>query len=189
MINFFIYMLLLSEVVLFCRIDRDIFGTWITPFLMLSVPYILIITMLINIGPALDLNPLHYESIIIWIVGLAVFWVSGSVPTYLLFRDKVRKNINQPLYLEYSLRTVIIILSWASILASIYGLSKALSGSMLSVLATQEFGDVYGSGWYAHARLCSYAFLMYFVGTSTRKDTFANITAFSIFLCNFFCCF
>jgi hypothetical protein len=62
-------------------------------------------------------------------------------------------------------------------------LNLALAGSPITVLATPEFNEIYSRGWYAHARLLSYALLIYFIGTSTKKKIFTNLTALAIFIC------
>lgn len=70
---------LIAEVLILSRLDRKIFGTWFTPFNMLSIPYTVITALAFLIAPSFDFAPLYAPSLCIWIIGLFIFWVVGFV--------------------------------------------------------------------------------------------------------------
>ena len=101
----------------------------------------------------------------------------------MLYSKYLHKNIHRPISHEDSNKTLIMIMAWFCIFASIYGFRVALSKTNITMLGTDEFFDIYARGWYAHARVFSYPLLIYYIGTTTRKNVLVHITIAALFLC------
>lgn len=75
----FLTLLLLGAVVLvLSRLDRRLFGTWITPFNALAYPYCAVICLAYLFAKPLDFAPVFAPSVLVWIAGLFLIWISGA---------------------------------------------------------------------------------------------------------------
>src|SRR5215472_7254066 len=70
---------LIAEVSILSWVDRRVFGTWFTPFNLLGYPYMVVVVSAFLFAPPLGFVPVYTRSILIWMVGLLVFWSVGSI--------------------------------------------------------------------------------------------------------------
>src|SRR5437867_3450901 len=75
--DYLIIITLIAEVLFLSRVDRKVFGTWLTPFNLLGYPYMVVAVTAFLFAPSFDFAPLYAPSVLIWIVGLFIFWVGG----------------------------------------------------------------------------------------------------------------
>ena len=83
-------LLLTLETLLFIAIDRKMYGTFYTPTIFLSVPYLCIVFVFILFADNFNFYSLYLPSVYIWCIGLALYWLVG----YILSLCLLRKTIN-----------------------------------------------------------------------------------------------
>lgn len=169
--NWLILWLLVAEVVLLSLLDRALFGTWGTPFNLLAYPYAAVATAAFLFAPSLGFVPLHGDSILIWVVGLPVFWV-GGLTVALVAGNAIRSRVasrQPPLYEERSTRLALT-LGWIMIAIMVCGLCASLSSvGGLRGMGTERFIQAFGSGLSGHAMTLSLPLLILLIGTGRRK--------------------
>lgn len=113
MIDWLIFLVLVGEVLVLTILDKTIFGTWITPFSLLSFPYAVVVMTAFLLTPALGFIPLYVESVLIWIVGLLLFWIGGLTISLVLGKTiRTKKKKNQPVLYEKRSEKLSLILAW-----------------------------------------------------------------------------
>lgn len=77
--DYLILILFITEVLTLSMLDRILYGTFLTPTIILSVPYLLIVLIAILLGPSIGFLPFYYPSLWVWIIGLPIFWLPGLI--------------------------------------------------------------------------------------------------------------
>lgn len=77
--DYLIISTLIAEVLVLSRCDQRMFGTKFTPFTFLAYPYMVVVLLAFFFASRLGFFPLYVPSVLIWIVGLFVFWATGFV--------------------------------------------------------------------------------------------------------------
>lgn len=75
-------LLLTLETLLFIAIDRKMYGTFYTPTIFLSVPYLCIVFVFILFADNFNFYSLYLPSVYIWCIGLALYWLVGYQPMH-----------------------------------------------------------------------------------------------------------
>jgi hypothetical protein len=89
MTDFLILLLLGAEVLVLSRLDRRLFGTWITPFNALAYPYCGVIFLAYLFAKPLDFAPVFAPSVLVWIAGLSLIWISGAFLAWALLDIRI----------------------------------------------------------------------------------------------------
>ena len=157
MLTIFAFAILVFEIAVLSRIDRRRFGTWVTPFNVLAYPYAVVVFLILLLGSALDFVPLYGPSVFIWIVGLFLFWASGSFLSWALLDYKPRCTAVEFANFcldDMTVRKLATTLAWVAIPLMLYGVfSSAMSAGGLSQIGTQNFKDAYIHGVHGHAQV------------------------------------
>ncbi|MBK8047810.1 MAG: hypothetical protein IPK16_12170 [Anaerolineales bacterium] len=152
------------------------FGTWMTPFNLLAVPYAVIATAATFFSQPLGFIPISSASFWIWGVGLLYFFLAG-LPVMLLYGDTIRNSIGGQKPLQY-LRTgqwIAIGLGWGVILLLVF---RFVSIGGFSAMADEAgYSAAMGRGLVGHARVLSYLLVTLLVGTLGRRQWFGWLTA------------
>jgi hypothetical protein len=177
MIDWFILYILISEIIILSIIDKIIYGTWITPFTLIGVPYTLVSITAFFFGPVLGFITLYVESIIIWEIGLFLFFLGGLLVALLLLKPLRSRNRTdrQFLYEKKSDRWALL-LAWMTIFVMAYGLYNSIKSLGWQQIATDEFGELYGYGWVGHFRNFSMGITIFLIGTVNRRHKFKIFT-------------
>ena len=147
--NWAILFILASEVLLFSRLEKAFYGSWITPFNILAFPYCIVVVLAFTFANPLDFIPLNMESVIIWIVGLFVFWL-GSLLNKLITGNKILLSLKNKNRLPSNADSakIPLFLSWISIFVMSYGLVTILRKEGLLYLTSDDFQAHFAEGWY-----------------------------------------
>lgn len=180
MMDWIIILILSGEVLFLTRLDKIIYGTWITPFFLLAVPYTVVAVTAFMFAPALGFISLYAESVLIWIAGLFLFWLGGQMIALPLGKTvRARAKRNQSVLYEKESENLALILAWITIFVMCYGLLASLKSLGWQQIATDEFAKSYGYGWVGHFMTFSMGLAIFLIGTANRKNVFG---LFAIFL-------
>ena len=171
MIEWCIIITLIGEVLFFTRLDKIVYGTWITPICLLAVPYTVIVVIAFFCAPMLGYIPLYVESVWIWIFGLFFFWLPGQI-VMLLLSKKVRASVKKSkfFFFEKESEKIVLILSCITITLLCYGLFVSLKSLGFYQIATDEFAKSYGYGIIGHVKNFSMSLFVFLIGTACRKN-------------------
>jgi oligosaccharide repeat unit polymerase len=153
------------------------FGTWITPFSFLSFPYTVIVMMAFLLGPTLGFIPLYVESVLIWIVGLLLFWIGGliiALPLGKTIRSKEKRN--QSFLYEEASEKWVLMFSWLTIFVLIYATINSINLLGFHALGSDDFAKSYGYGFAGHVKNFSIGLFIFLVGTARRDNVFGLFT-------------
>jgi oligosaccharide repeat unit polymerase len=168
---------LIAEVLILSRVDRRVFGTWFTPFTLLSVPYGAVAVLAFLFAPSLDFAPLYTPSLCIWIVGLFIFWVVGFVLGWGIFGLDCQQ-IDKPSILHPAVpksNTEARSIKWANWAA--WAMAPILLLGFLSTLRTSggweeiggpEYRDNYSRGLHAHLIVVGLAVIILLIGCNGK---------------------
>lgn len=167
--------------------DHRIFRTWLTPFVLLAVPYTSVALLAFSIGPVLGFVPLYAPSVVIWIAALMAFWVGGMAAALPLRRSPARmiSRLHTSLRYETQSRKLVMLISWGCIL--ILGMSAArlaMAGGGFAVLGTDAFTSTYGSGLTGHLFTVAQLMLVYWIGTLRRSRVIDLVTTATLIAVN-----
>ncbi len=165
--EFIILILFITELCILTIWDRMLFGTYITPVTVLSYPYLLVVLLAITLGPKLGFVDFYYPSLLIWMIGLPLFWIPGYIlATYFLRKTNiyhypytVTKNDNLDILINRISYLVITILA----LGFLRAYSRARIGS-------PDFTLIFGSGISGHILLVSKLFFIYLIVRFKKKN-------------------
>jgi len=81
-------------------LDKKIYGTFYTPSIILSVPFLVICILYDLNADLLGFTALNYDVLYIWVFGLFFFWITGVVTTvsmpvkrYIVSKEEKQKDI------------------------------------------------------------------------------------------------
>jgi oligosaccharide repeat unit polymerase len=167
-LDYIILFVLFIEVLLISYFDRRIHGTFFTPVNILSFPYFFLAVIAFFFAKELGFVPFYAPSMIIWIIGLFIFWLPSLVFNYYLNSNKIFVSKTK-FYLEENdtqsgFAKFLLILSWISILVVIYGFLISISIFGIEKLGSEEFTRFYGSGFSGHFLVLNVLLFVYFFG-------------------------
>jgi len=177
MIDWLILLILIEEVFILTKLDKIIYGTWITPFSLLAFPYTVVVITAVLFAPALGFISLYVESVLIWIVGLLLFWLGGLMIALPLGKTiRAKAKMNQPFLYEKESQKLVLMLAWITIPVMVYGLFVSLRSLGLQEVGTDEFAKSYGYGFVGHIKAFSFGLTVYLIGTAHRNNIFGLFT-------------
>lgn len=168
--DYLIVAVLVAEVLTLSWADRRIFGTWLTPFCLLSIPYAVVTVLAFLFAPALGFVSLYSPSVVIWEVGVFCFWSVGALIGWgffggvRAFRPFAAATVSQ--VREESSTRLAILVAWVCVPLMAYGLYESLraAGGWMQ-LGSYEFKVDYSHGLGSHAVVLAMALLIYLMGT------------------------
>jgi hypothetical protein len=179
MINLLILFVLVGEALVLTKLDKIIYGTWITPFSLLAFPYTIVVVTAFLFGPTLGFISLYVESVLIWIVGLLLFWLGGQTIALPLSKAiRVKGKRNQPFLYEKKSEKLVLIFAWIAIFMMSYGLLISLGTLGWQEIGTNDFSKSYGYGWVGHFMCFSMGLTIFLIGTVRRGSILGVLTIF-----------
>lgn len=180
---------LVAEVVILSRLDRRVFGTWLTPFNLLAYPYMVVAVSAYLLAPVLDFVPVYTPSILIWSVGLFFFWAVGVFLGWGFFGGKRVPHAfafnESSSFDEVSATRLATGLAWISMPLLAYGLyrSQVEAGGWTNI-GTLDFKMAYSQGMSSHAVVLACPLMVLLVGTyqKGRKLQLLTICGLLLFL-------
>lgn len=186
MIDWLILLVLIGEIFVLTILDKTIFGTWITPFSLLSFPYTIIVMTAFLLAPALGFISLYVESVLIWIAGLFLFWLGGLIIALPLGKTiRARKKRNQLSLYEKTLGKWVLMFAWLSIFVMLYAALNSLRSLGFHGLGSDDFAKSYGYGFAGHVKNFSIGLFVFLVGTVRRDNVFGLFTIFILIVMYF----
>ena len=183
MIDWLVYIILIGEVFLLSTLENINYGTWFTPFNLLAIPYSIVVSLAFFIAPTAGFVPLNMISVLIWEIGLAIFWIFGSLITAICFGRNIKYNLRHLEHIEHNtINLICLLIAWSIIFISLYSLNVSITASGgWSNIGSKVFAKNYGFGWHAHARIFSVPILIYLTGIVNRKKYFVQLTIIVLF--------
>src|SRR5215469_14319256 len=160
---------LVFEVVALSHIDHRLFRTWFTPFNLLAWPYTVIVVLAFLFAPALGFVSLYPPSVLIWIIGLLVFWATGFVIHCVLDcgpdRSVGRHEINRAFFDNSATKiaTSVSIAIMPVLALNLYRASGSVGGWMQA--GSYDFKVAYEHGLAAHALQLALPLCIYLMGS------------------------
>jgi hypothetical protein len=159
----FLLIILSVEVILLSKLDKLFYGTYLTPYIVLSVPYLIVFLLAYSIGPFFGFVSLSYKVVLIAIVYLLIFWFFGSFLMMALIGKYVTGKLSFiPLPEKYSFRSLLIQLSWLMIII----ITIKLIGTIIKfhgfLIYRDDFSKYFNSGFAGHLMTFLILLLMYF---------------------------
>ncbi|HZU44106.1 MAG TPA: DUF6337 family protein [Terriglobales bacterium] len=184
--EYFVVVCLIVEVFVLSRLDRRIFGTWFTPFNLLGYPYMAVVISAFLFAPVLNFVPVYWPSMVIWIVGLFLFWISGlTVGLVSGFRlgPRVATSEAELMFRDAPGIKVAIRIAWGlmPLMALGFYRSQVLAGGW-SEIGTLDFKTAYVHGLPGHAVQLAQPLCVFLLGTYKRGRTFLLLTIVGLFL-------
>ncbi|MDE6264229.1 MAG: oligosaccharide repeat unit polymerase [Paramuribaculum sp.] len=126
-------------------INFRMYKTVLNPLFLLSVPFSIIILCCVLFNDYMNFLPFHFESLWIWIGGLCVFFIGGTVNN-LFFKKKMylNKTIRKISFPEKHYQLFIVIFLLCLIIA--FFKFHSLSFNLIDEIGSKELGDEIGSG-------------------------------------------
>jgi oligosaccharide repeat unit polymerase len=186
--GFLILILLVIEVAVLSRLDRRLFGTWVTPFNVLAFPYTAVVLLAYFLAPLLDFVPPYMPSVLIWVVGLSLIWAAGVFLGWGLldFRDTAQSRDVPPTETFYDSQAIRLatILAWIAIPVALYGtFSLVMEAGGWDQFGTEDFRGSYSYGVHAHAEVVAVLLSILLIGTYRRGRRWVLFTVGSLLLC------
>jgi hypothetical protein len=180
-----IFALLVTQVAVIANVERKAYGTWMTPFTFLAVPYTAVVFLALTLGPLVGFIDLEPLSILWWMAGLLVFWLGGSAVT-LTIGPRVRaasSSVEVGFHFEGGARRVALMLCWVFIPVIALHLNSSIArvGGIIGA-GTEEFEALYGSGLGAHLLTFGTVLVILLLGISQKKDKVLLFTAGTLLL-------
>lgn len=158
-------------VVFISYFDKRVFGTWFTPSIVLSIPYLCVIALNFISGEWIGLNRLEFSSIWYWFFGLLSFWLPGLLIGVLLY--KRTGSVSDILLPENgkNIRFFFRMISVIFLIPMLISLHKVLSFYEYN---SEEANELLGGGIAAHANMWLRISVVYFISVSRfkKKDIF-----------------
>lgn len=163
--------------------DRQIYRTWLTPFVLLAGPYTVIALLAFIIGPVLGFVPLYTPSVVIWIAALLAFWLGGASVAVPLIRQQPRtmRRLHTSLQYEVRSRKLMFLLSWLCVLTLVVAAARIIRDmGGIAGLGTDAFTTLYGSGFTGHIFTVTQLLLVYWIGTYRRLRALDIVTILAV---------
>ena len=165
------------EVVVLSGLEIRGTGTRITPFGLLAFPYLAVVLIAFVLGPSLDFLPLNTNSLIIWMRGLFLVWLTGYFLARIVPGADVFRCLSQRFKAQFHGEASAEKLSaWFAIALIPFLILNVLlslrAAGGWSGLASPEFKSAYAQGWLAHAIAFTEPLFILLVGTAKRKNKF-----------------
>ena len=165
--EFLILVIFIAEIFSLALIDRILFGTFITPVTVLSVPYLIIVIFAITIGPYLGFVAFYLPSLWIWIIGLFLFWLPGLILSFISLEKTKIHDYPFVIHENFQLDSFIYIFSYILVAVLFLGIFKSLSTYQIG---SEELESSLGVGIIAHTSIVSKFFFIYLIVRFKKKN-------------------
>jgi len=92
--TYFFLIVFIIEALVLIQFDRKIWGTYLTPIAFISIPYIIMLVLAIFVAPLIGFYNVYWKSILVWCIGLFVFWLPGFIlGAFSIKRTNKLKNV------------------------------------------------------------------------------------------------
>jgi hypothetical protein len=81
--------LFVLELSLFLFVDWFKYNTLYTPVFFLGVPFAVVLLFAVSLGPLFGFLPLTVDAVIVWCIGILIFWFSGALLTYATVNNRL----------------------------------------------------------------------------------------------------
>ncbi len=159
--------LFVFELTLFVLVDYYKFNTIYTPALCLGAPFAIVLLVAVFVGPYFDFLPLSEASVILWCIGLLLFWLPGAVLMFAVLEGKIAFPFENIVSSD-GINTVIRIISWLFIIILL--LSSVRSYLIHGTIAGESFSKDFASqGFAAHCLSMMKYNVAYLVAVNSGK--------------------
>lgn len=149
-VDLIILFFFLIEVAILFKLEKVLWGTYYTPLNFLMIPYTVVLLITINLPSSLEFVTFYYPSILVWSVGLIVFFL----PSLLLGLIKAKDNQEvDTIYIQEPIRLKpLYVISGLLLLASLYYLFTK-SHTSEEMIGSDEFAsETLVGGFWGHVR-------------------------------------
>jgi oligosaccharide repeat unit polymerase len=176
-------MALCSEVWFMLWYDRRAFGNYFSPLAVLSFPLLAILLLALALAEPLGFRPVSTEVIMLYIVGLPVFWCGSLFWSVVVPQKKLAvaaTAFKQPLLVaNIPFKSVVLVLSWFVIVAMGFSFINTFLryGGSIGAIGSDAFAyDYSGSGVFGHILVLGIILVIYLIGVIRKGDTLMLVT-------------
>jgi Family of unknown function (DUF6337) len=165
---------LLAEVIVLSWLEHGSITTRVTPFNVLAFPYAIVVVIAFFAAPALDLVPLSKGSVVIWMCGLFLVWLTGLLTTRGFLGGALTRRVSGGLKSAFCTEASSTRLAlWLGVLAIPLIPYKLLEAKDIAggwwMIGSQEFKAAYLHGPLAHVVVLCGPIVILLLGTATSK--------------------
>lgn len=183
MMNWILYMALCSEVLLMLWYDRRAFGNYFSPLAVLSFPLLVILLLALALAEPLGFRPVSTEVIMLYIIGLPVFWCGSIFWSVVIPQKKLAMAaaaFKQPLQVsKIPFTSVVLVLSWFVIVAMGFSFINTFMryGGSIGAIGSDAFAyDYSGNGVFGHILVLGIILVIYLIGVIRKGEPLLLIT-------------
>lgn len=167
------YALISTLFVLIYRYEYKRYKSYFTPSIILIVPFYIVLTLALTVGPLLGFYQVDYRVMLIWFVGVSLFWLTGYFvmktpkPRFKTLIKTTQSNEKKHVMIGDLLRQrkIITILSY-----SILGVSFVYLFISLSRFTGEgDFNEFFDGGIFAHLRILICLAIIVHFGLFSKK--------------------
>ena len=162
----FLFVIFIVELAGLIILERILFGTYLTPVTVLSVPYFIIVLLSITIGPDMGFSNFYYPSLLVWMFGLLLFSFPGLVFATVFLQKTNIKYYPYEAYNQVKSDKVILKIVYFIILILVFEFFKIYGRYNIG---SDDFQSVFGRGLSGHILLISRFFFIYLVVFFRKK--------------------
>jgi hypothetical protein len=177
-INIVILISFLIEVVVLLKLEKVLWGTYYTPLNFLMIPYTGVVLINILLPVSLDFYPFYFPSILVWSIGLIVFFIPSLLLGLIYNKHKPeKKEFSDPATFKPLYIIGFVLLAFT--LFYLYG--KTLS--LVEIIGSDEFADeTLAKGVWAHIREVLLAVMILSIYFVNKNRAWLFILIFGVFI-------
>ncbi len=182
MIQFLLFIALITEVIIFAYYDKKVYGNYLSPVTIFSFPLIFILIILGLYGEMLEFKPLHTDVLLLNIIGIAILWTGSLFWSVIIPQKQLQKAaliFTKPSpQIFFPFKNFVLILSWIVIIIMTFSFSLTFSKfGAAEAIGTDEFVYEYsGYGFTGHILVLGILAVIYLIGMVKKNDTFSILT-------------
>ncbi|WP_405400105.1 DUF6337 family protein [Maribacter sp. Asnod2-G09] len=164
---------------MYLRIDRVIYGTFITPISALTLPYLLVLLTHILFHEALGFKSISPLSVFIWNLGTVLFWIGGLIIAKLFLKKKVVNPFENILGLDLKIKNLnflVLLITILFCLVLFYSLIINVLSMGYNSISTEAFATKFaGGGLFGHSLTLLRYILVYLIIVTSKKQYLTNL--------------
>jgi oligosaccharide repeat unit polymerase len=160
------FLILISIFYIIIQLEKRLFPSRITPFLCLSLPFIVVTLLAKILSPILKFVSLNIDTVFILTIYLIIFWIGGLFAWKSFSFLKLKKIAHDNIKYEKIYEKRILVWSVLLSLFLIYSANMIMRnyGNIMAV-DPDVFAQDFGKGIYGWVRILCVIFMIYIIGT------------------------
>lgn len=161
------------EVVILAIMDRRLYQRLLTPFVVLSVPYLCVVLLTFFLAPLFGFVKLNVLSLVPAMAGLVLFWAGGLAAHFIMITDRsiVYKS---KLVSELKSKPIVLLIALGSIVYMFLHFISAVIVVGPDSISGEAYRHAFGANW---IRVLAMFLLVYFIATHKAMRSIETLAA------------